>query len=139
MFKNQNYQKNILKIFIFKNIKNEVLILKKYLILEFHSTRLKTKHLKKYFRNWKNMKSIKYWLKDLLRYLTRVDTQLPQSCLGRQGPYFRSVEHFGRSSKAKSSKTPKIIINEPTNGPTNRLTKRVQSRVYATKNLGLKN
>ena len=32
---------------------------------------------------------------------TRLDTQLPQSRAGGQGPYLRSAEHLGRSGKAK--------------------------------------
>ena len=33
---------------------------------------------------------------------TRPDTRLPQSRVGGQGPQFRSVEHLGRSKKAKT-------------------------------------
>ena len=33
---------------------------------------------------------------------TRPDTRLPQSRAGGQGPYFRSVEHLGRSGIAKN-------------------------------------
>ena len=37
-----------------------------------------------------------------LLMITRPDTQLPQSRAGGRGPYLRSVEHLGRSSKAKN-------------------------------------
>ena len=36
---------------------------------------------------------------------TRSDTQLPQSRAGGQGLYLRSLDHLGRSTKAKTSKT----------------------------------
>ena len=32
---------------------------------------------------------------------TRLDTRLPQSCAGGQGPYLKSLDHLGRSSEAK--------------------------------------
>ena len=38
---------------------------------------------------------------------TRPDTRLPQSRAGGQGPYLRSLHHFGRSREAKYCKTPK--------------------------------
>ena len=34
-------------------------------------------------------------------YKIRPDTQLPQSRAGGQGPYLRSLDHLGRSSKVK--------------------------------------
>ena len=38
---------------------------------------------------------------------TRPDTRLPKSRAGRQGPYFGSLYHLGRSSEAKDRKNPK--------------------------------
>ena len=38
---------------------------------------------------------------------TRPDTRLPQSRVGGQGPYLRSLDHLGRSSKAKDRKKTK--------------------------------
>ena len=43
-------------------------------------------------------------LHPLPRNITRPDTRLPQSRAGCQGPYLRSVDHFGRSSEAKDRK-----------------------------------
>ena len=40
---------------------------------------------------------------------TRPDTRLPQSRAGGQGPYFRSLDHLGRSSKAKNRKNGKKL------------------------------
>ena len=36
---------------------------------------------------------------------TRLDTRLPKSCAGGQGPYFRSPDYLGRSSKVKEIKS----------------------------------
>ena len=60
---------------------------------------------------------------------TRPDAQLPQSRVGGQGPYLRSVEHLGRSGIAKSpinAKKEKCDgrTNGWTDGPTDRPTKR---------------
>ena len=72
---------------------------------------------------------------------TRPDTQLPQSRVGGQGPYLRSLDHLGRSSEAKDRKNPKKVkcdgrtdgqtdrqTDRRTNGPTDGLTDR-QSRL----------
>ena len=50
---------------------------------------------------------------------TRLDTRLPQSRAGGQGPYFRSLDHLGRSSEAKNGKNPKKVKRD---GPTDRPT-----------------
>ena len=50
---------------------------------------------------------------------TRPDTQLPQLRAGGQGPYFRSLDHLGRSSEAKNRKSPKKVkCDGPTDGQT---------------------
>ena len=43
-------------------------------------------------------------------FLTRPDTQLPQTHAGGQVPYLRSVEHLRRSSKAKNLKKAKKVV-----------------------------
>ena len=53
---------------------------------------------------------------------TRPDTRLPQSGVGGQGPYLRSLDHLGRSSEAIDRKNPKKVkcdgrTNGPTDGP----------------------
>ena len=40
---------------------------------------------------------------------TRPDTRLPQSRAGGQGPYFRSVEHLGRSGLARHPQNAKKV------------------------------
>ena len=67
------------------------------------------------------------------------DTRLPQSRAGGQGPYLRSAEHLGRSSKAEKLKNAKEVkcdgqTNQRIDQWTDRQS-RVQSRVQATKNL----
>ena len=61
---------------------------------------------------------------------TRLDTQLPQSGAGGQGPYFRSLDYLGGSSEAKNSKNPKEVkcdgwTDQRTNGSTKQV---VESR-----------
>ena len=52
---------------------------------------------------------------------TRPDTRLPQSRAGGQGPYLRSLDHLGRSSKAKKLKNAKKVkCDGRTDGPTKR-------------------
>ena len=49
---------------------------------------------------------------------TRPDTQLPQSRAGGQGPQLRSVEHLGRSNKAKTPiNAEKVKRDGQTDGP----------------------
>ena len=52
--------------------------------------------------------------------ITRPDTQLPQSRAGGQGPYLRTVEHFGRSGIAKNPMNAKKVSRKDrrTDGPT---------------------
>ena len=40
---------------------------------------------------------------------TRPDTRLPQSRAGGQEPYFRSLDHLGRSGEAKDCKNQKKV------------------------------
>ena len=40
---------------------------------------------------------------------TRLDTRLPQSRAGGQGPYLRSLDHLGWSCEAKDRKNPKKL------------------------------
>ena len=55
---------------------------------------------------------------------TRPDTQLPQSCVGGQGPYLRSLNHLGRSSEVNDrKKTKKIKCDGRTNGLADRLSR----------------
>ena len=50
----------------------------------------------------------KFVVKEIwLHIQTRPDTRLPQSRADGQGLYFRSLDHLGRSSEAKTAKTPK--------------------------------
>ena len=56
---------------------------------------------------------------------TRPDTWPPQSRIGGQGPYLRSLDHLGRSSQAKDRKNPKKVkcdgrADRRTDGPTKR-------------------
>ena len=44
-----------------------------------------------------------HYCNDLHKGETRPDTRLPQSRAGGQGPYLKSVEHFGRSGIAKKT------------------------------------
>ena len=54
---------------------------------------------------------------------TRLDTRLPQSRAGGQGPYLRSIDHLGRSSEAKDCKNQKKVkCNGRTDGQTDRRT-----------------
>ena len=54
---------------------------------------------------------------------TRPDTRLPHARAGGQGPYLRSLDHFGRSSKGKDCKNKnKIKFDGPTDGLTDRQT-----------------
>ena len=39
-----------------------------------------------------------------------IDTRLPQSRAGGQGPYWRSLDHLGRSSEAKYRKNPEKVV-----------------------------
>ena len=64
---------------------------------------------------------------------TRPDTRLPQSRAGGQGPYLRSLDHLGRSSKAIDRKNPKKVkcdgqTDQPTDGPTDGRTDRPSYR-----------
>jgi len=60
---------------------------------------------------------------------TRPDTRIPQSRVGGQGLYLRSLDHLGRSSEAKDRKNKKSETDGPTNGWTDGPTKRgVESR-----------
>ena len=43
---------------------------------------------------------------------TRPDTQLPQSCVGGQGPYLRSLNHLGRSSEVNDCKKTKKVKSD---------------------------
>ena len=52
-----------------------------------------------------------------------MDTRLPQSRVGGQEPYLRSLDHLGRSSEAIDRKNPKKVkcdgrMDRPTEGPT---------------------
>ena len=51
---------------------------------------------------------------------TRPDTRLPLSRVGGQGPYFRSLDHLGRSSEAKDCKNPQksSVTDRQMDGPT---------------------
>ena len=61
-----------------------------------------------------------------IRTETRPDTRLPQSRAGGQGPYLRSLDHFGRSSEAKNRKnSKKVKCDGQTDGPIKRV---VESR-----------
>ena len=64
---------------------------------------------------------------------TRPDTRLPQSRVGGQGPYLRSLDHLGRSSEAKDRKKKKVKCdgwtNEQTEGRTDRRTDKAGGRV----------
>ena len=60
---------------------------------------------------------------------TRLDTRLPKSRVGGQGPFFRSLHHLGRSSDAKDRKNPKKVkCDGPTDGPTDEPTDRRTDR-----------
>ena len=70
-----------------------------------------------------------YFLWIALKSETRPDTRLPQSRAGGQGPYLRSPEHLGRSSKAKKLKNAEKVkcdgrTDRQTDGPTDRPTDR---------------
>ena len=54
---------------------------------------------------------ITHIITDLAQMLleTRLDTWLPQSRVGGQGLYLRSLDHLGRSIEAKDRKTPKKV------------------------------
>ena len=56
---------------------------------------------------------ISIWIQKILKFLlfnrTRPDTRLPQSRVGGQGLYMRSLDHLGRSSEAKNRKNPKKV------------------------------
>ena len=77
-----------------------------------------------------------------LGYGTRLDTRLPQSRAGGQGPYLRSPEHLGRSGKAKKLKNAEKVkcdgptdrrTDRPTDGPTDRRTDKAGCRVACTR------
>ena len=56
---------------------------------------------------------------------TRLDTRLPQSRAGGQGPYLRSVEHLGKSGIAKNPiNAKKVKCDGRTDGPTDGRTDR---------------
>jgi len=61
---------------------------------------------------------------------TRPDTRIPQSRVGGQGLYLRSLDHLGRSSEAKDRKNKKVRrMDRQTDGRTDGPTKRgVESR-----------
>ena len=51
-----------------------------------------------------NLKEIRTGRKHSHGVGTRLDTQLPQSRVGGQGLYLRSLNHLGRSSEVKNRK-----------------------------------
>ena len=60
----------------------------------------------------------------------KADTRLPQSHAGGQGPYLRSLDHFGRSSEAIDHKNPKKVkCDGPTDGRTDGRTDKAGCRV----------
>ena len=65
---------------------------------------------------------------------TRLDTRLPHSHAGGQGPYLRSVEHLGRSDIAKNPINAKKVkcdgtTDRRTNGLTDQRTDKAGCRV----------
>ena len=61
---------------------------------------------------------------------TRLDTWLPKSRAGGQGPYLRPLHHLGRSSEAKDRKNPKKVkCDGPTDGRTDGRTDKAGCRV----------
>ena len=76
----------------------------------------------------------KRFIMELLSEKTRPDTRLPQSRMGGQGPYSRSVEHLGTSGIAKNPINAEKVkcdgrTDRPTDGRTDRQTDKAGFRV----------